>query len=107
MLLINARNMIKFLLIFFSFSSFAIVYEQNPELKSEIISKMTDFCQKANGIVAAFENSCGNSCIIYDRKTSEKLKILPSQCKEQKTYSCKCPENQCLQYGKCQPIKLI
>lgn len=92
---------------FFSFNSGAVVYNENPELKAKILSKMEEFCQKAGGIVTAFENTCANSCLIYDRKTGEKLKNLPTQCKEDKMYSCRCPKDQCLQYGKCQQIQSL
>lgn len=90
---------------FFSLNSFAVHYNPNPKLSAEIVEKMEEFCTKAGGTVALFENTCANACILYNRKSGKKEDI--SQCTEGKIYSCRCPENQCLNMsGNCETIQL-
>ena len=72
--------------------------------QSEIVKKMEEFCGKSKGTVAVFDDSCGQSCVVYDRKTGELLKEKPLQCKKQKIYGCRCPEKQCFKEGECQDI---
>lgn len=72
--------------------------------QTEIVKKMEEFCGKAKGTVAVFDDSCGQACIIYNRTTGEMLKEKPLQCKKKRIYSCACPENQCFKEGACQDI---
>ena len=72
--------------------------------QTEIVKKMEEFCGKAKGTVAVFDDSCGQACVIYNRTTGELLKEKPLQCKKEKIYSCRCPEKQCFKEGECQDI---
>ena len=90
----------------FSFNSNAITYHKNPEQRAKMLEVMDAFCKEAGGSVATFEDSCANSCIIYDRKSGDILPSVKKQCKPQKTMSCQCPQKQCLKDRKCQQIIL-
>lgn len=90
----------------FSLNSHAITYHKNPEQRAKMLEVMDAFCKEAGGSVATFEDSCANSCVIYDRKTRNAVSSIKKQCKTQKTVSCQCPKGQCLKDRKCQKIIL-
>ena len=82
----------------------AILYNKNAEQKAQVLTKMEGFCKTAGGTLTQFENTCADSCILYDRKTSKKTTETQAQCENKKVYSCKCPDGQCLKGNKCENI---
>jgi hypothetical protein len=94
-----------FLSIFLALFGFDSVFAgTNKVSQTEIVNKMEAFCTNAKGSVAVFDDTCGQSCITYNRTTGKLLEQKPSQCKREKIYSCRCPETQCLKDGVCQDI---
>ena len=101
------KKSIFFATIFFliqHFSANAIIYNKNPEQKAQVLTKMEEFCKNANGTLTQFENTCANSCILYDRKTGAKITETQTQCEKKQIYSCQCLTNQCLKGNKCEDI---